>query len=474
MGEKQHLSAPVFNRSVRVEARDESLSGDAGAVLVRDILERTGVLDRLVAQLHEPRDPRYVVHDLKSLICTAVVLIAQGWRPGKDVDRLREDLAIRIAASARRGDQAADRPLASQPTVSRLLGILAQPGNLEALSEAITAVAGARLRAARRGHRQRYLTLDIDGLPLEVHGHQPGAMWNGHYGGRIYDPLVASAAETGDMLDSWLRPGNAGSAQDAVTFIRDVVARAEHELCQVALIRFDAGFPSEELLSALEADGTPYIARLKPNSALDRIGAPYKKRPRGKPPKEPREWFHELSYQAGTWPEPRRVIMVVKERPDDLLLDRYYLVTSIAAEQMDAETVLARYRERGAAEGFMGELKSVVDPALSSSPRPKTTYQGRPVLRAVDDGPNTDAFARNAALLKLNLLAYELLHTARTALEAERKEGISLHRLRRLVLVTGTRVVRHSRRLTLVIERRFADVWDQVCRRLDRWSWAPP
>jgi hypothetical protein len=122
----------------------------------------------------------------------------------------------------------------------------------------------------------------------------------------------------------------------------------------------------------------------------------------------------------------------------------------------------------------MGELKSVVDPALSSTPRPKTIYQGVPVLRALDDGRTTDAFARNAALLKLNLLAYELLHTARTALEAERREGISLRRLRRLVLVTGTRVIRHSRRLTLVIEHRFADIWAQVCRRLERWCWAPP
>jgi hypothetical protein len=33
--------APAFNRSVRVEAREEELSGDAVAVLVRDILERT-------------------------------------------------------------------------------------------------------------------------------------------------------------------------------------------------------------------------------------------------------------------------------------------------------------------------------------------------------------------------------------------------------------------------------------------------
>ena len=68
MGESEHLLAPAFNRSVRIEARDEELSGDAGAVLVRDILERTGVLDRLVALLHDPRDPRYATHDLKSLI----------------------------------------------------------------------------------------------------------------------------------------------------------------------------------------------------------------------------------------------------------------------------------------------------------------------------------------------------------------------------------------------------------------------
>ena len=81
---------------------------------------------------------------------------------------------------------------------------------------------------------------------------------------------------------------------------------------------------------------------------------------------------------------------------------------------------------------------------------------------------------RDIGQYEVGSLAYELLHTARTALEAERKEGISLRRLRRLVLLTGTRVVRHSRLLTLVIERRFADVWGQVCPRLHRWCCAPP
>jgi hypothetical protein len=144
MGESHHLLAPAFNRSVRIEARDENLSGDAGAVLLRDILERTGVLDQLVAHLHDPRDPRYVTHDLKGLICTTLVLIAQGWRAGQDVDRLRDDLAIRISASARRGDQAADPVLASQPTLPRLLAILTQDGNLQAIAEAIMTLAAAR------------------------------------------------------------------------------------------------------------------------------------------------------------------------------------------------------------------------------------------------------------------------------------------------------------------------------------------
>ena len=36
------------------------------------------------------------------------------------------------------------------------------------------------------------------------------------------------------------------------------------------------------------------------------------------------------------------------------------------------------YRQRGKAEGHIGELMSVVNPALSSSPRPKRHYRGRP------------------------------------------------------------------------------------------------
>jgi carbonic anhydrase/acetyltransferase-like protein (isoleucine patch superfamily) len=74
---------------------------------------------------------------------------------------------------------------------------------------ALGELAARRLRAERGGHKLRTLTIDVDGLPVEVHGEQPGSAWNGHYHQRMYHPIIACAAETGDMLDARLRPGNA-------------------------------------------------------------------------------------------------------------------------------------------------------------------------------------------------------------------------------------------------------------------------
>jgi len=75
---------------------------------------------------------------------------------------------------------------------------------------------------------------------------------------------------------------------------------------------------------------------------------------------------HPLDYQADSWDRPRRVVLVVQEREDDLLLDRFFLVTSLRPEEMSRWEVLDHYRQRGTAEGHMGELKDVLAPALSS------------------------------------------------------------------------------------------------------------
>lgn len=46
--------------------------------------------------------------------------------------------------------------------------------------------------------------------PIDVHGHQPKAEWNGHYNARIYHPLITTIAETDETLDTRLLAGNVG------------------------------------------------------------------------------------------------------------------------------------------------------------------------------------------------------------------------------------------------------------------------
>jgi len=314
------------------------------------------------------------------------------------------------------------------------------------------------VRAVRRGHRLRQVTLDIDGLPIEVHGNQPKSAYNGHYHQQMYHPIVASIAETGDMLDARLRAGNAHTAEGALDFVLDLVSRVETTLCQVALVRMDAGFPGEPLLAGLEANRTPYVARIKNNKVLDRLAAPHLARPVGRPPAEPRIWFHEMSYAAGAWSRERRIVLVVLERPGELLLDHFWLLTNIEVTTLTGEELLALYRERGKAEGHMGELMDVLAPALSASSRARWPH-------------TSDAFARNEALLLLHLLAYEVLHSGRCVMEKITRTGWSLRRFRERVLKVGARVVLHARRATLVVAETAAPYWRQFCRGLKGLAW---
>lgn len=471
MGETLSLFTTSFNRSLAVEARPERLSRDAGAVLLREILERTGIIAWLAERLADPRQPSLVTYTLADLLRTALILFGQGWRDQNDADALRFDPALRLAVTGQRGTTplAPEHHLASQPTLSRLLDTLSTDANRRVLREAVAEIAGRRLRAGRGGHRQRHLTLDVDSLPIEVHGHQPGSAWNGHYHQRMYHPLVACAAETGDLLDARLRPGNAHTAEGALAFILDLVDRVEAGLCQIALVRLDAGFPDEKLLTGLEARGTPYVARLRHNQALERLAAPHLRRPAGRPPAEPRLWCHELRYRAGSWSRPRRVVLVVLERPGELLLDHFWLITSLSAETVPAPDLLELYRQRGTAEGYLGELMDTLAPALSSAPRAKRHYRGR---RLPSWPSGTDAFARNEALLLLHLLAYQVLHAGRCLLATATRTGWSLRRFRERVLWVGARVVLHARRATLVIAAAAAHHWAMLWPRFDRVTWA--
>ena len=180
-------------------------------------------------------------------------------------------------------------------------------------------------------------------------------------------------------------------------------------------------------------------------------------------------WTHELEYKASTWDEARRVVLVVKERPDDLLLDRFFLVTSISRFQMNGQALLDYYRQRGKAEGHMGELMDVLDPALSSTNRPKSHVRGKKPKTAAEA---VDAFACNEVRLLISMLAYEVMHVARRAMARATGSACSLRRLRERVLRGGARLVISARRATLILAGAIAPFWAAIWPRSRTTRWA--
>ena len=227
-------------------------------MLLREVLDATGIIPWMAKRMKDDRRLEDVIHDLPSLLRTMVLLAAQGWRDHDDA--LRHDPAMRLAVSSSAGlTPLSERGLASQPTLSRCTAMLAGADNLKVLREATLELAGRNLRAENEGARRDRVTLDVDSLPIEVHGHQPKAEWNGHYKKRISHPLITSIAETSDMLDARLRPGNVATADGALDAILGVVDRAEASLCKVTHVRIDAGFPSEHCSPASRRVGSSML-----------------------------------------------------------------------------------------------------------------------------------------------------------------------------------------------------------------------
>ena len=88
------LFTTSFNQNLSVESWAEHLSGDGGAIVQRELLERSGIISWLMARLEDTRCSQHVTYSLAELLRTRFLLLAQGWRDQDDADALRYDPAF--------------------------------------------------------------------------------------------------------------------------------------------------------------------------------------------------------------------------------------------------------------------------------------------------------------------------------------------------------------------------------------------
>ena len=237
------MDAPFsFNRSIRIGSRRDRITGDSGALTGRELLRRSRVVRFLAKRLPDKRDGRRIRHSQKRLARTLLLLAGQGRRDHSDATELRDDPALRLAT----GDRAGTAPLGkggrlpSQPiAVAAGGGVVGDRRASRCCARGCSGWRSWRLKAMGGWRRPKTLVIDIDSLPVEVHGEQPGSAWNGYYHRRVYHPIVAAAGETGDILDLRLREGQVHTADGGLEFVLEVLERAERHLCGKAAVRFD-------------------------------------------------------------------------------------------------------------------------------------------------------------------------------------------------------------------------------------------
>ena len=141
MGEKVLGFTPSFNHSVSVEPERLALSSDSGALMVREALESSGVMAALEESLTDPRNPHRVRYTLADQMRLLIVQPAMGWNDLSDSRLLEADPLIRLAASSRRGLTPFSEAVPAQATLSRLLNILCDDANIDAVHTGLLSMA---------------------------------------------------------------------------------------------------------------------------------------------------------------------------------------------------------------------------------------------------------------------------------------------------------------------------------------------
>jgi hypothetical protein len=470
VGEAYPLFQPTFNRSIQVEARDERLTSDAGLILLREVGERLGIFEWLAAHLDDRRAAGRCEYSLIKLLRTRLVALSAGYTEQSDVERLSHDTAFLLATASTRGDAPArGGRTASQPTLSRLVAAVGDLENVSALRESLAVLAGRSIRAS--GTPPVSVVLDVDSLPIEVHGHQDLSAYNGHYRYRCFHPLCASLGEYGDITGLWLRGGEVHTAAMADEMIIEAVELVERHIAPVRAVRLDAGFPSEHLLNVFEARGLPYLARLRKNARLLRCREKVHMPMRVPPADEPLIRFEDLEYQAESWSWPRRVVYVHINEPGDMVGRGFFIVTSMTTAEISPEDLLHLYRRRGCAEDAMGQWVRAVRPMLSSASRPKKTYRGRPIGEECELIDPTDA---NEGALLLSALASNLLAALRRPLIAATGKGWHLDKVRERVCKVGARFTFSGRRVIMAIAGTARLIWRVLWVEIEKIRLQPP
>ena len=386
----------------------DALTSAGGLVWIEEADAALGLSAAVAAVIPEWRR-RPGRHSLAALVRQRVYQIACGYDDQNDATTLRHDPLLKQVCGRLPASGAA---LASQPTLSRL------ENAVDARACYRLAVALGQVYRAERERTgiPRHILLDLDSTDDPTHGAQEGTAYHGSVRQHMYHPLLIFDGATDQLITAVLRPGNVHASHGIVPILRRVVATIRGQWPGVAIsLRADSGFAIPALYDDCERERITYTIGLAPNARLERLAAPLlaQAQQQAALSGETVRLSGEMTYQAGSWVSPRRVVYkaeALAKGPNTRVVVTNRPVT------VAAQTVYDAYVDRGEPENWIKDLKN----------------------HCFADRLSDHRFWANQFRLLLHAAAYWLLDTLRRWLMAVGMERIQLDTLRlRLVKIGG-------------------------------------
>ena len=211
------------------------ITSDAGAVLLREVEKRTGILDRMSECFEDHRDPQRIEHTVESLVKQRVMGLCLGYEDLNDHDELCRDRMLALVCesddvlgSRRRRESDQGKPLAGKSRLNRLeLSPVEDKHRRYRKIEPDTARLDALLvevfLEAHEGEAPLEVVLDVDATDDPLHGEQEGRFFHGYYKNYCYLPLYIFCGE--HLLCARLRGADRDAADGVVQELEGIVAR---------------------------------------------------------------------------------------------------------------------------------------------------------------------------------------------------------------------------------------------------------
>jgi hypothetical protein len=359
---------PLHRRDVVAGFDGGRISSDAGAILLRELEQRTGIIRRFADCFVDHRDPDLIEHTVYELLLQRVGALALGYEDLIDHDTLRHDplLALLVGKADPTGanrfrERDRGKPLAGKSTLNRLEltppGADAQSRYKKIVAEC-SSIEDVFVELFLWAHPKppRRITLDLDSTDDPIHGSQLGRFFHGYYGHYCFLPLYIFCGE--HLLCAKLRPSDIDAPAGAIGQLQRIVAAIRERWPKTKItIRADSGFCREQIMSWCETEGVDFILGLAKNRRLIGTIADELRQAEAEFVQTncPARVFKDFDYQTlKSWSRARRTI----GKAEHLAAGRNprFVVTSLSPEEFDAATLYEKeYCARGEMENRIKE-----------------------------------------------------------------------------------------------------------------------